>query len=81
MKLLLISVVIGLLVALFVLNAVDLRKSKARFVGWCLLGAVIGGALFPWLIHVPAVWLSVIGSLVGVVVVLGLSFWASLRST
>lgn len=77
----LISLVIGFAIGCFVNYAVTFRTGQARNIGICIAGALLGGAVIPWALSLPSAWAAVIGSLVGVAVVLYIAFRLSLSRT
>jgi uncharacterized membrane protein YeaQ/YmgE (transglycosylase-associated protein family) len=70
-----ISLIIGFAVGCLVNYAITFRTGQARNIGVCVGGALIGGALIPWALQVPNAWTAILGSLIGVAVVL----WISLK--
>jgi uncharacterized membrane protein YeaQ/YmgE (transglycosylase-associated protein family) len=69
-----ISAVIGLIAGCVVNYAITLRTGKARNFVVCLAGALLGGALIPWLISASGFWTALIGSALGVVILLWITF-------
>lgn len=72
----LISLIIGFALGCFVNYAVTFRTGQARNIGICVAGALIGGALIPWALRLPSAWAAILGSVLGVAVVL----WLSLKA-
>jgi uncharacterized membrane protein YeaQ/YmgE (transglycosylase-associated protein family) len=74
----LISLLIGLAVGCLMNYAITFRSGgELRNIGVCLLGALIGGALVPWILRVPTAWMAIIGSAVGI----GVGLWLTARMT
>lgn len=69
-----ISAIIGLVAGCVVNYAITLRTGKARNFVVCIAGALIGGALIPWLISVSGFWTALIGSALGVAILLWITF-------
>jgi len=69
-----ISAIIGLVAGCFVNYAITLKTGNARNFAVCIAGALIGGALIPALISLSGVWAALIGSVVGVLMLLWLTF-------
>ncbi|GKY86207.1 hypothetical protein [Sinisalibacter aestuarii] len=72
-----ISLIVGFGLAWLINYAITFRTGKGRNFAVCIIGGLIGGAVIPWLLHVPNVWTAIIGSAIGVVVLL----WITLRVT
>jgi len=75
----LISIVIGFAVGCLVNFAITIKSGRARNFGICILGALIGGAVIPWALSVPNVWTAVLGSVIGIAIVLFVAFRFSLH--
>ncbi len=69
-----VSAIIGLLAGCLVNYAITLRTGKARNFVVCIAGALIGGALVPALISMSGFWAALIGSVIGVLVLLWITF-------
>ncbi|MDQ2090749.1 hypothetical protein [Marimonas arenosa] len=69
-----VSAVIGLIAGCFVNYAITLRTGKARNFVVCIVGAFLGGALIPSLISISGFWSALIGSVLGVLVLLWITF-------
>jgi len=69
-----ISLIIGLAAGCLVNYAITFNTGQARNFGTCIAGALIGGALIPALLSVSGFWAALIGSVVGVLVLLWISF-------
>jgi len=67
-----VSTIIGFAIGCFINYAVTFRTGAARNVGLCVGGALLGGALIPALLSMSSVWAALIGSILGIAVVLGL---------
>ncbi|HHC29906.1 MAG TPA: hypothetical protein ENK80_05015 [Rhodobacterales bacterium] len=72
----LISLAIGFAAGCFVNYAIIFNTGKARNVGICIAGALVGGALIPMVLRMPSAWAAIIGSVLGVAIVL----WASFKA-
>lgn len=81
MTVLIISLVVGFALGCFVNYAVTFNTGKARNIWVCLGGAVVGGAIVPWVLQMPTFWPGLIGSLVGVAIVLYVTFRLSLSKS
>lgn len=77
----LISLVIGFAVGCFVNFAITSRTGKARNIGICIAGALIGGALIPMLLTWSSPLIAIVGSLIGIAVLLALYFRFTLHSS
>ena len=69
-----ISLIIGFAAGCFLNYAITFHTGKARNIGICIVGALIGGAVIPWALSASSVLTAIVGS----VIALGLVFviWA-----
>ena len=68
-----ISLIIGLAVGCLVNYAITFRSGQARNIGICVGGALIGGAIIPAVLSMSSVWAAIIGSAIGIAIVLWLA--------
>ena len=69
-----VSAVIGLLAGCLINYEITLRTGQARNFIVCVAGALVGGALIPALLSISGFWAALIGSVIGVVVLLWITF-------
>lgn len=69
-----VSAVIGLVAGCLINYAITLKTGQARNFMVCVAGALIGGALIPWMMSISGFWSALIGSALGVVVLLWITF-------
>lgn len=74
-----VSLIIGFAVGCFINYAITFHTGKARNIGICIGGALLGGALIPALLSMSSFWAALVGSVVGVAIVLWL--WVKLAPT
>lgn len=74
MTTIIISLVIGFAVGCFINYAITFRTGQARNIGLCIGGALVGGAIIPWLLSMSSVVAAIIGSLIGIAIVLWIMF-------
>lgn len=65
-----VSLLIGLAAGLFINYAITFRRGQGRNIGACVIGALLGGAVLPWLLSITSLLAAIIGSLVGIAVAL-----------
>ncbi len=80
MTLILISLVIGFAVGCFVNYAITFRTGQGRNFGFCIGGAILGGAIIPALLSMSSVTAAIIGSVIGIAIVLYVAFRVSLTA-
>ena len=78
---LIVSLIIGFALGCFVNYAITFRTGQARNIGICIAGALIGGAIIPWALSLSGFWTALIGSVIGVAIVLAIAFRLSLSNT
>ncbi len=67
-----VSIIIGFAIGCFINYAITFRTGQARNIGLCVGGALLGGALIPALLSMSSFWATLVGSLVGIAVVMAL---------
>jgi len=65
-----VSIIIGFAIGCFINYAITFKTGQARNIGLCLGGALLGGALIPALLSISSFWATLIGSLIGIGVVM-----------
>ena len=65
-----VSIIIGFAIGCFINYAITFRTGQARNIGLCVGGALLGGALIPALLSMSSFWATLIGSLVGIAIVM-----------
>lgn len=65
-----VSAIVGLAIGCFINYAITFRTGQGRNIGICVGGALLGGALIPGLLSLSSFWSAVIGSVIGVAIVL-----------
>ena len=75
----LVSIIIGFAIGCFINYAITFRTGQARNIGLCIGGALLGGALIPALLSMSSFRAALIGSVVGIAIVMGL--WLRLAPT
>lgn len=75
----LVSLVIGFAIGCFINYAITFRTGQARNIGICVAGALIGGALIPALLSMSTFWAALVGSVIGVAVLMWL--WVKFAPT
>jgi uncharacterized membrane protein YeaQ/YmgE (transglycosylase-associated protein family) len=65
-----VSIIIGFAIGCFINYAITFRTGQARNIGLCVGGALLGGALIPALLSMSSFWATLIGSVVGVAIVM-----------
>ena len=80
MTIIIVSLVIGFAVGCFVNYAITFRTGQARNIAYCVGGALLGGAIIPWLLSLSSILAAVIGSLIGIALVLYIVFRISLTA-
>ena len=70
-----VSIIIGFAIGCFINYAITFRTGQVRNIGICVGGALLGGALIPALLSVSSFWAALIGSLIGIAVVMFLWIW------
>lgn len=76
-----ISLIIGFAAGCFVNYAITTKTGKARNFGLCIGGAIVGGAIIPWLLTMSSPAIAVIGALLGTIVFLLVYFRVTLNSS
>ncbi|MCB1355712.1 MAG: hypothetical protein KDK53_04155 [Maritimibacter sp.] len=74
-----VSIIIGFAIGCFINYAITFRTGQARNIGICIGGALLGGALIPALLSMSSFWAALVGSVIGVAIVMGL--WLKLSPT
>ena len=74
-----VSLVIGFAIGCFINYAITFRTGQARNIGLCSGGALLGGALIPALLSMSSFWAALVGSVIGIAIVMGL--WLRLAPT
>ena len=74
-----VSLVIGFAIGCFINYAITFRTGQARNIGLCIGGALLGGALIPALLSMSSFWAALVGSVIGIAIVMGL--WLRLAPT
>ncbi len=69
---LIVSLIVGLAIGCFINYAITFRTGQARNIGICVGGALLGGALLPALLSMSSVWAALIGSVIGIAILLAL---------
>jgi len=69
-----VSAVIGLIAGCLINYAITMKTGKARNFAVCILGALLGGVLIPSLLSISGFWAALIGSVLGVLVLLWITF-------
>lgn len=77
----LISLIIGFALGCLVNYAVTIHSGQGRNIAYCMAGALIGGAVIPWILGVPTAWAAIIGSVIGVAIVLLIALRVSLSKS
>jgi len=67
---LIVSIIIGFAIGCFINYAITFRTGQARNIGICVGGALIGGAMIPALLSMSSFWAALIGSVVGIAVLM-----------
>lgn len=80
MTIIIVSLAIGLAVGCFVNYAVTFHTGQARNIAFCIGGALLGGALIPWLLSVSSLAAAIVGAVIGVAIVLYVMFRTSLTA-
>jgi len=80
MTVIIVSLVVGFAVGCFVNYAITFRTGQARNIAYCVGGALVGGAIIPWLLSLSSVLAAIIGSLIGIAIVLYIVFRISLTA-
>lgn len=65
-----VSIIIGFAIGCFINYAITFKTGQTRNIGLCIGGALLGGALIPALLSMSSFWAALIGSVVGVAVVM-----------
>lgn len=65
-----VSIIIGFAIGCFINYAITFRTGQARNIGICVGGALLGGALIPALLSMSSFWTALVGSVIGIVVVM-----------
>ena len=76
---LIVSIIVGLAIGCFINYAVTFRTGQGRNIGICVGGAILGGALIPALLSMSSFWTALIGSVIGIAIVLWL--WVKFAPT
>lgn len=69
-----ISAIVGILAGCLVTYAITLKTGQLRNFAVCVAGALIGGALIPALVSISGFWTALVGSVLGVLVLLWITF-------
>ncbi len=67
-----VSIIIGFAIGCFINYAITFKTGQARNIGICVGGALLGGALIPALLSMSSFWAALIGSVIGIAVVMAL---------
>jgi uncharacterized membrane protein YeaQ/YmgE (transglycosylase-associated protein family) len=65
-----VSIIIGFAIGCFINYAITFRTGQARNLALCVGGALLGGALIPALLSMSSFWATLVGSLVGIAIVM-----------
>jgi len=65
-----VSIIIGFAIGCFINYAITFKTGQARNIGICIGGALLGGALIPALLSMSSFWAALIGSVVGIALVM-----------
>lgn len=76
----LIALIVGLAVGCLINYAITFQTGQARNFAVCVVGALIGGALVPWALHMPSAWAAIIGSLIGIAVLMWIALTAAKKT-
>ncbi|SMH47789.1 hypothetical protein [Maritimibacter sp. HL-12] len=80
MVIIIVSIVTGFAIGCFVNYAVTFHTGQARNIAVCIGGAVVGGALIPWLLSVSSLAAAIVGAAIGAAIVLYVMFRMSLTA-
>ena len=75
-----VSLVIGLAIGCLVNYAITFKTGQARNIGICVAGALVGGALIPAVLSMSTIWAALIGSVLGVGILLLIVFRITLHA-
>ena len=67
-----VSIIIGFAIGCFINYAITFKTGQARNIGLCVGGALLGGALIPALLSMSSFWAALIGSVIGIAIVMAL---------
>ncbi len=67
-----VSIIIGFAIGCFINYAITFKTGQARNIGLCVGGALLGGAVIPALLSMSSFWAALIGSILGIAVVMAL---------
>lgn len=80
MAIIVVSLAIGFALGCFVNYAVTFQTGQARNIAVCMGGALLGGAVIPWLLSISSLAAAIIGAVIGVGIVLYVMFRTSLTA-